>query len=52
MAKPEESGTRTKALQRNAQHEASVSNISEYSRGASFQKRSEILRFAQNDIAI
>jgi hypothetical protein len=41
----------SEALQRNAKHEARLSNISAYCYGRSVQKGSEILRFAQNDIA-
>ena len=37
------------ALQRNAKHEARLSNISDYFRGTVWTERSEILSFAQND---
>jgi hypothetical protein len=37
------------ALQRNAKHEARLSNISEHSFKPVRNKKSEILRFAQND---
>ena len=40
----------SEALQRNAKHEARLSNISVYFVGGSVQIRPEILRFAQNDM--
>jgi molybdopterin synthase catalytic subunit len=40
----------SQALQRNAKHEARLSNISICGCGKSVRKRSAILRFAQNDI--
>jgi len=40
----------SEALQRNAKHEARLSNISVYCQCESLQNWSELLRFAQNDI--
>jgi len=41
----------SEALQRNSMHEARLSNISDFRRGNSIQKRLEILRSTQNDIS-
>ncbi len=40
----------SEALQRNAKHKARLSNISDLWHAGSSCERSEILRFAQNDI--
>jgi hypothetical protein len=41
----------SEALQRNAKDEARLSNISGYSRDASFRNDQRFFAFAQNDIA-
>jgi hypothetical protein len=41
----------SEALQRNAKHEAKLSNISDSRRGNSIKKQLTILRSAQNDIS-
>jgi hypothetical protein len=39
----------SEALQRNAKHEAGLSNISDFLFSSGGRRESEILRFAQND---
>jgi len=41
----------SEVLQRNAKHVARLSNISDFRRGNSIQKRLAILRSTQNDIS-